>query len=138
MESPSLNHDAYTVGWVATLDCELDAARLSLDKEHKSLPAAPDDPNSYILGEIGVHNVTVVFPPEGQSGISPATHIVTNMTRTFRNIRFVLLVGIGGGAPAAPNVENPVMDIHLGDVIVSCPDGNDGEPCTRSTMKHDS
>ncbi|KAL4966558.1 ankyrin repeat-containing domain protein [Aspergillus stella-maris] len=126
MSASHLNHDAYTVGWVATLGVELDAGRLLLDMEHADLPARPHDPNSYILGEMGVHNVVIVFPPRGQPGIVSATLIVTNMIRTFPKIRFVLLVGIGGGAPGVPNASNSYVDIRLGDVVVCCPDGNDG------------
>ncbi|KAL4939607.1 hypothetical protein BDV06DRAFT_33609 [Aspergillus oleicola] len=126
MSDSHLDHGAYTVGWMVTIGVELDAGRLLLDKEHADLPARPHDPNSYILGEMGIHNVVIVFPPQGRSGIVSATHIVTNMIRTFQKIRFVLLVGVGGGAPGAPNASNSYMDIRLGDVIVCCPDGNDG------------
>jgi nucleoside phosphorylase len=116
--------DTYTVGWVATLPCELDAAVLNLDHQHGDFSADPDDRNSYTLGEMSGHNVVIVFPGLGRSGIAPATHIVSNMMRTFRKIRFVLLVGIGGGAPGAPNARNPMRDIRLGDVVVGCPEGN--------------
>ncbi|KAL2782675.1 nucleoside phosphorylase domain-containing protein [Aspergillus keveii] len=117
METSELNHDAYTVAWVVTLDCELNAARSSLDSEHGNLLADSEDPNSYFLGKIGAHSVVIVLL---------ATEAVTNMTRKFRNIRLVLVLGIGGGAPAAPHLRSAVKDIRLGDVVVSYPHGEDG------------
>lgn len=119
--------DAYTVCWVTTLDCELDAARLCLDKQHAALPTDWQDPNEYILGEMGIHNVVIVFAPQGQYGMVPASNTVTNASRTFRQIRCVLLVGIGGGAPGKPDEWNSMMHIRLGDVVVSCPDKKEGK-----------
>ncbi|KID82995.1 tetratricopeptide repeat domain protein [Metarhizium guizhouense ARSEF 977] len=43
----------------------------------------------------------------------------------FPNIRFGLMVGIGGGAPATPS-DDPNKDIRLGDVVVSHSEGNHG------------
>jgi hypothetical protein len=120
--------DAYTVCWMTTLDCELVAARLFLDKEHADLPTDRKDPNSYILGEMGINNVVIAFTPQGQYGIVSIANTVANMSRTFRQVRCVLLVGVGGGAPGKPNERNPLMDIRLGDVVVSCPDENEGKP----------
>lgn len=54
--------DAYTVCWVTTLDCELFAARLYLDKEHAALPTDPQDPNDYILGEMGYITLLLYLP----------------------------------------------------------------------------
>ncbi|KAL7915295.1 putative kinesin [Trichoderma velutinum] len=42
------------------------------------------------------------------------------MMRSFPNIRFGLMVGIGGGAPSKP-CDDSRDDIRLGDVVVSCP-----------------
>lgn len=102
MREPCL--DAYTVCWVSTRDCELVAAKLSLDKEHAKLPTDSQDTNSYVVGEIGRHNFIIVFAPRGQSGIVRA---VTNTTRTFRQISCVLLVGIGGMRPGIPTNGRP-------------------------------
>ncbi|KAL5341658.1 hypothetical protein BJX70DRAFT_42563 [Aspergillus crustosus] len=129
MSNAVLNHDAYTVGWAATLPCEVDAARLVLDEEHDESSTGTHDPNSYLLGRMGVHNVVIAYPPLGRSGIASAARVVTNMTQSFRNIRFVLLVGIGGGAPGAPDARNPLLDLRLGDVVVCCPDGSEGMLC---------
>ncbi|KAL6835271.1 putative kinesin [Trichoderma camerunense] len=45
------------------------------------------------------------------------------MMRSFPNIRFGLMVGVGGGAPDMES-DDPCNDIRLGDVVVSCPTVN--------------
>lgn len=73
---------------------------------------------------MGKHDVVIVIP--GLIGTTSASQTVTNMVRTFRKIRFGLLVGVGGGAPAPPS-HDPRKDIHLGDVVVSFPRDGHGE-----------
>lgn len=51
-------------------------------------------------------------------GTGPAAIVAVNMHRTFKNLKFTLMVGIGGGVPG------PKKDVRLGDVVVSCPDGD--------------
>ncbi|KAH8802621.1 hypothetical protein F5884DRAFT_846723 [Xylogone sp. PMI_703] len=129
MEPPSiqLTCDDYTVGWVAVLPCEVNAARLLLEHEHENLDAATGDPNNYILGDMGGHNVVLAYPGAGRKGESAATSVATNMLRTFEQIRFGLLAGIAGAAPKDPDHEDALKDIRLGDVVVSCPvDGHGG------------
>jgi hypothetical protein len=125
MTSKQLHHGAYTVGWIAPLYCELLATRALLDEEHEDLPC-PQDPNTYILGRMETHNIAIVFPGEGVTGIAPTTEMVTHMVRTFPHIRFGLLVGTGGGAPVSPDLENPYTDVRLGDVVVGIPGGGHG------------
>ncbi|KAI9367278.1 hypothetical protein BJX61DRAFT_538191 [Aspergillus egyptiacus] len=104
----------YTIAWICAIHVENVAAEEFLDEEHP--PPAPtsidaQDPNVYKLGRMGAHNVVIASLPTG-----------FNLTRSFRNVRFALLVGVGGGAPTATN------DIRLGDVVVSVPttDGSSG------------
>lgn len=62
-------------------------------------------------------------------GSNSATHVAMNMVRSFKKIRSVLMVGIGGGATTAP-VEGrikPTTEIFLGDVVVSNPGGSEGK-----------
>jgi nucleoside phosphorylase len=100
---------------------------LLLDHEHEGLDAVPGDPNNYILGEIGGHNVVLAYPGAGEKGESAATYVASNMVRTFEKIRIGLLVGIAGGAPKPPDPKDPFADIRLGDVVVSSPvDGSGG------------
>ena len=126
MDPRKLTHDAYTVGWVCVLLSELNASRALLDEEHERLQPGEKDDNSYLLGRVGNHNVVIAFPGLGVYGTNAASQTVTNMVRTFRNIRFGLMVGVGGGAPRPPHPEDTLQDIRLGDVVVSDPKGKHG------------
>ncbi|KAJ5826711.1 hypothetical protein N7447_003474 [Penicillium robsamsonii] len=119
-----LTHDDYTVGWVCVLECELNASRALLDEEHERLPAAEKDDNAYLLGKMGGHNVIIAFP--AVYGVGAAAQTATNMIRTFRNLRFGLMVGIGGAAPNPARFGRPGEDMRLGDVVVSEPKGDEG------------
>jgi nucleoside phosphorylase len=115
--SKKLTHDDYTVGWICPLEVEQIAALEMLDEEHKRLPQALSDHNVYNLGSIAGHNV--VIAGLHQPGNNPAATVVTQMRMTFPNLRFGLLVGIGGGVPV--KTDNGM--IRLGDVVVSKPAG---------------
>ncbi|KAK6508671.1 hypothetical protein TWF506_010750 [Arthrobotrys conoides] len=112
-----LSHEDYNIGWIAALPLELAAAEAMLDTVHKKLQLshASDDGNTYILGSIHGHNIVMTCLPKGRIGTTPAAVAVTQMLATFSSIRFVLMVGIGGGAPTEKN------DIRLGDIVVSTP-----------------
>jgi nucleoside phosphorylase len=125
MSQEKLTHNAYTVGWVCVLECELNASRALLDKEHERLPAAENDDNMYLLGEMKGHHVVIAFP--AVYGVGAAARTATNMIRTFKNIRFGLMVGIGGAVPNPSRFKKPSEDIRLGDVVVSEPKGDHGE-----------
>lgn len=91
-----------------------------LDEQHEQLPTKENDDNTYTLGRVGMHNV-VIARPAGY-GTNSAANTATNMVRTFQNLRFVLMVGIGGGAPGPPVPEDSQEeDIRLGDVVVGFP-----------------
>ncbi|KAL8335264.1 hypothetical protein RB598_009454 [Gaeumannomyces tritici] len=110
------SNDTYTIGWISALPTELTAAKFFLDTT-PSLPEAVDihDTNSYVLGKMGRHNVVIACLPDGEYGTTAASVVATNMLRSFPNIRFGLMVGIGGGAPSEKN------NMHLGDIAVSGP-----------------
>jgi nucleoside phosphorylase len=55
----------------------------------------------------------VAVLPKSEYGLVSAATVAKDMVRTFPNIRFGLMVGIGGGAPSEKH------DIRLGDVMVS-------------------
>lgn len=106
----------YIIGWICALPTEFVAAEASLDERHDDpKDIAPDDNNAYTLGRIGEHMVVIVLLPVGEYGLIPASHVARDMVRSFKNMRIVLLVGIGGGAPSKDH------DIRLGDIIVSTP-----------------
>lgn len=95
-----------------------------MDDEHERLQPGEKDDNSYLFGKMGEHNV--VIARTGSYGTNAATQTVINMVRTFRNIRFGLMVGVGGGAPKPPHATDALQDIRLGDVVVGSPKGKHG------------
>ena len=103
----------YTVGWICVLPVEFSAARRLLDEEYdaNNIILGAGDQNSYVLGRIGKHNVVLNCPATGTSGELRAAKIAEHMKSSFPWIRFVLLVGIGGGVPGSKH------DIRLGDVV---------------------
>ncbi|KAL9096309.1 MAG: hypothetical protein Q9165_001306 [Trypethelium subeluteriae] len=113
-----LARNEYTVGWVCALPVELAAAEEMLDEEHKALEDLQDenDDNIYSVGSICGHNVVIGCLPAGRTGNNSAAAVATQMKATFRELRFGLMVGIGGGVPSAE------ADIRLGDVVIGQPD----------------
>jgi nucleoside phosphorylase len=103
------------VGWVCALPIELAAAMKMLDEEHQDLPRDDNDTNLYTLGRIGQHNIVIACLPAGQMGTNSAAAVAVKMNSKFNQIRFGLMVGIGGGVPSAES------DIRLGDVVISQP-----------------
>lgn len=117
----SLGNDAYQVGWICALSIELSAARLLLDEIHEP-PRNLDnsDNNTYHLGRIQGHNVVIACLPDSSYGMTSAAVVAESLLRSFKQIRFGLMVGIGGAIPDH-------KDIRLGDVVVSTPyDGSGG------------
>ena len=123
MPLPSI--EEYRVGWVCALPKELTAARAMLDEEYEEFQGRgvqAQDNNTYVLGRIHQHSVVIACLPAGMYGTNSAAAVAINMMRTYPEIRLGLMVGIGGGIP---NLSRGV-DIRLGDVVVSQPDGIHG------------
>ncbi|KAH2148534.1 hypothetical protein KXV68_000848 [Aspergillus fumigatus] len=117
IQKKRFTHEDYTVGWVCPLEVELIAALEMLDEEHEPLPQPPTDHNVYHLGSIAGYKV--VIAGSWQAGNNPATAVVTQMRIRFPNLRFALLVGIGGGVPTITECG----ELRLGHVVVSQPVG---------------
>ncbi|CAN9091515.1 unnamed protein product [Alternaria alternata] len=98
------------------MEVESGAARLMLDKKEEKLAQSPVDHNVYTLGSINGHNVVIASLPS--TGNTSAATVITQLPDTFKQIRFGLLVGIGGGVP----IQTDNGPIHLGDVVVSKPE----------------
>ncbi|UKZ59991.1 uncharacterized protein TrAtP1_001279 [Trichoderma atroviride] len=111
--SETHSQEEYTVGILCALPKELLAVRALFDKKHDNLESVSGDSNHYALGQMGKHMIVASCLPE--YGTTSAADSASNMRRSFPNIRFCLLVGIGGGAPSEDN------DVRLGDVVVSLP-----------------
>ncbi|KAJ6783353.1 hypothetical protein PWT90_04352 [Aphanocladium album] len=107
--------DDYTVAWICPLEVEQIAAMEMLDEEHETLPQSPEDANVYNLGSINNHNVVVAGLP--RTGNCSAATVIAHLKRTFTNVKYGLLVGIGGGVP----VKTDHGMLRLGHVVVSEP-----------------
>ncbi|KAF5641246.1 ankyrin protein [Fusarium sp. NRRL 25303] len=118
MSDPS-DPNSYTVGWVCALSTEFTAALEQFDEEYEPHESPEfrevNDFNVYSFGKVKGHMVVVAVLPDGQYGTASAASVAKDMIRSFHNIRFGLMVGIGGGAPTKQH------DIRLGDVVVSSP-----------------
>lgn len=108
-----LSHDAYRVGWICPLEVEQLAAMEMLDAEHQPLPQSREDTNIYNLGSINNHNIVIAGLPK--PGNCSAATVISQMRIAFPNLKYGLLVGIGGGVPV--NTEHGM--IRLGHVVVS-------------------
>ena len=97
MVAPKFEPEAYTVGWICSLPIELAMVRAMLDSTHAPLGSQPEhDKNHYHLGEIGEHKIVITCLAE--YGTANAGAAAKSMQATFSQLRFGLLVGIGGGA----------------------------------------
>ncbi|KAJ5613701.1 hypothetical protein N7528_007355 [Penicillium herquei] len=114
MPSPSIPTSLYTVGWICVTLQESEAAWAVLDEEHPD-PIAPSDDCQYMGGKMGGHHV--IIGRATRPGMASINNTATNMTRSFSNVRFILMVGIAGGAPE-PEDDGP-QGIFLGDVVVN-------------------
>lgn len=104
---------SYTVGWICAVHTEYVAAKAFLDETHGRIEDIDiRDANDYTLGRIGPHSIIIAVLPHWQYGTVNATAVAKDMSRSFLNLRFILMVGVGGGVPTN-------HDIRLGDVVVS-------------------
>jgi nucleoside phosphorylase len=113
-----LTYHDYQVGWICAIGKELTAAVAMLDQEHPPLKRLPRDDNIYTFGRIGDHNIVIAPLPAGEMASVAAARVSKDMSRTFTDLKFSLLVGIAGGVPLTAN---PKYDVRLGDVVVSKP-----------------
>ncbi|KAL4868281.1 hypothetical protein BDV12DRAFT_186103 [Aspergillus spectabilis] len=106
----------YTVGWLCAFQEEYGSSCGMLDEEFEGpeyLPAG--ELNTYAYGRIGRHNIVIGSMSAERAGDTGPVRAGRDMARSFPQLKFALLVGIGGGAPSAEN------DVRLGDVVVSKP-----------------
>jgi nucleoside phosphorylase len=116
---PQRNHNDYSIGVICALAVEKAAFVAMMDAVHETLPTSKDDDNSYTFGSIGDHNIVAACLPVGMIGTNSAATVAKDMMRSFP-IKIGLMVGIGGG------IWSKKVDIRLGDVVVSQPEGMHG------------
>ena len=114
-----MSYEDYKVGWICALPLEMTAAIAMLDEYHPHLQRARGDDNTYVLGRIGEHRVAIASLPVGEVGTISAAQVAVQMLRTFRSIKFGLMVGIGSGVPNS-------KDVRLGDIVVGKPSDQNG------------
>ncbi|THV98493.1 TPR-like protein [Aureobasidium pullulans] len=119
MSKITLSRERYTIGVICALFEEKAAMVMMLDEKHEPLEQKSGDNNSYTLGKIGQHNVVIACLPGGHQGKAAAATVAIHMMHSFP-IKLGLMVGIGGGVPSQ------TLDIRLGDVVVSIPEGTHG------------
>ena len=121
---PQLKAEEYTVGWLCAIaESELTAARRMLDRPHRPpINRNVSDQNTYHFGDIEGHNLVITCMPPGQTGTVSAQRLVQPLRQSFPNLGIHLFVGIGGGIPRRPPSDDPLKDIHLGDVVIGWPD----------------
>jgi nucleoside phosphorylase len=110
-----IERTGYTVGWIAPLPLELTTARSVLEQEYGPVYAGG---YSYYGGKIGTHDV--ILGVQSRMGTDAAADLAARMQAAFPNIKFFLVVGIGGGVPRY-GPAGAVSEIVLGDVVVSYP-----------------
>ncbi|RSL41977.1 hypothetical protein CEP51_016530 [Fusarium floridanum] len=106
-----------TVAIFCALTIEVVAVKFTLDERltnHESV--AGSEVLVYSYGLIGGHNVVIVRG--AQMGPVNAATCAATVVQQFPNIRFALMIGIGGGIPSGS------QDIRLGDVAVGIPGGS--------------
>jgi nucleoside phosphorylase len=112
-------YNDYSIGVICALAVEKAAFVAMLDEVHETLPTPKDDDNSYTFGSVGDHNIVAACLPAGMTGNNSAATVAKDMLRSFP-IKIGLLVGVGGG------IWSRKVDIRLGDVVVSQPEGMHG------------
>ncbi|KAI1412032.1 purine and uridine phosphorylase [Hypoxylon sp. FL1857] len=114
----TLRYEDYTIGWICALPEEAKAAIHMLDgRDDGRFPFRHGDDNQYTAGEIAGHKVVITCLPKRAIATVAASALVAQMRQSFPNLRYGLLVGIGGGVPG----RNSSPDIRLGDVVVASP-----------------
>ncbi|KAJ5281488.1 hypothetical protein N7478_006860 [Penicillium angulare] len=104
----------YRVAIICALPQEMMAVRALFDDLHpKDIPKDENDSNSYIFGRMAGHNVVTACLPSGEYGTNAASKVASDLQRSFPAVKFIFVVGIGGGVPSSKH------DIRLGDVVVS-------------------
>jgi nucleoside phosphorylase len=109
------NRNDFEIAVLCALGTESDAVLAVFDDtwEYK-YGKAPGDPNAYITGRIGDHNVVLAYLPS--MGKASAASVAASMRSSFPEIRLGLVVGICGGVPTHLDTNNEIL---LGDVIIS-------------------
>ncbi|KAF5613568.1 ankyrin repeat [Fusarium subglutinans] len=108
----------YIVGWVCALPLVATAAEAMLDSVHPDGPLDLDitDDIKFVFGRLNGYDIVLAYPSPTNQGNGSAVEIVEQVRLAFRSIRFILLIGLGGGVPHTKE------NISPGDVVVGRPE----------------
>ncbi|KAE8372114.1 nucleoside phosphorylase domain-containing protein [Aspergillus bertholletiae] len=112
--TPRPSDHEFTIGWVCTLLKEYIASLQVLDDIYnETTPPSKEISRYYTLGRIGGHKVVISCcrPTDNFEPVS-ALRAMEEMKTRFTSMRFVVMVGIAGGAPSSKH------DVRLGDVVI--------------------
>lgn len=115
---PPRDRHGFRTAILCALKLEADAVETQISTFYNSQDygIADGDPNTYTLGQLGGHDVVVVWmPSEGNSLSSGAT---ASLTSSFPRIDLALLVGVCAGVPWYSKSDRDV-EVILGDVVIS-------------------
>ncbi|KAM0542210.1 hypothetical protein ACHAPJ_012902 [Fusarium lateritium] len=113
----TMQPENFTVAIFCALDIEGVAVQEVFDEEFDcNVNLSGKQVYVYHYGRIGDHNIVLALPH--QMGTVKAAECAAVVGQQFPNIRFALMIGIGGGIPSAS------IDVRLGDVAVSIPQDN--------------
>ena len=117
-----------TIAICTALPKELSACRLVLDSEAPVNPDSPEDGNQYFRGSMpsraGGKPHQLLLTSLAKMGNNVVAGAVTQLTRSFPSVEYILMVGIAGGTPDPNNIRDHV---RLGDIVVSNEKGMDAE-----------
>lgn len=104
---------------ICALSLEADAIEALFDEywDCHIYSKAPGDPNCYLTGRIGHHNVVLAYMPE--AGKANGAAVATNCRVSLPHVKLAIVVGICGVIPFTPGPRDAHHEIILGDVIVS-------------------
>lgn len=108
-----------TIGIIAALPVE-GAAMGALINGLRRVPTDDGDPNLYRVGYLDSaepgrpHRVVLAALP--QDNTRNAAVVCTDLIRTFRHVRCIVMTGVAGGVPAP---DRPDHHVRLGDVVVA-------------------
>lgn len=100
--------EPFTTLILCALKIEFEANVKMLDTT--SSDPVPIDGGTYTIGYINNHR-TILALCEGRPGPDSVTEFMHYLMSTFADVKYVFLVGVGGGCPE--------FDIRLGDVVVA-------------------
>ena len=111
----------YCIAWVCASVAQHTACRLMLDEVHQAPDMLKSDEIFYAFGRVGPHNVVVACPLKDSHEATSAPTMTGCLLTSFPNLRFGVLIGIGGGVPSSNE------RIRLGDVVVGSSPGSWGK-----------